>query len=498
MKEAILLIFLSAFYIDESTVFCQTLDNDMASIKIGKPVVIGHKVEVNSALGLRGHQVVGREVEDPYGTLKDCTLFTAADLNDNPHVFFVGVYKDRAIIWVSRPFEAESDIGNIYGTTDMNLDGNVEILSSWGGSGKDDWGCLVIHSWDGLKGWRIDQTDEQGYPRIKAFQTVFDCDDLDGDGIYEIRAGDDEMIQYCSWNGLAYSDWTQSAKVEYGKFLPAMNATAIVHTNVLITHDLQKYTYVVHSSKASKRRIQLVGFEHNGTDSVQGPAGWSFGRAHPQNPILFECDDMKSGKDLIRPNQEKTFVVYSNSTPSIGRYYIQSERWDMGGGVDEPMDTYWEKFVEDVRTNSNQGTTIIPFELGFDSFPASMIDTLLSYVDQAHELGWINNTRDDDAEEDERAEDGVVKNLDKRLELTRDLLERQKITQAKNHLQRFLGKVEKLWKRQQKEEEKNRKNPRIIFTSEAYALLKYNGEYLLDHLKETKEEKEDKGKAEKK
>jgi hypothetical protein len=124
--------------------------------------------------------------------------------------------------------------------------------------------------------------------------------------------------------------------------------------------------------------------------------------------------------------------------------------------------------------------------------PSLFLDTLISYVHQSHELGWINNTRDDDCEEDEQAQDGIVKNLDKRLTQTRDLIVKDKIGAAKNRLEKFLNKVEKLWDRQQKEEAKNKKNPKVIFTSEAYALLKYNGEYLLDHLTETKETKEDK------
>jgi hypothetical protein len=122
--------------------------------------------------------------------------------------------------------------------------------------------------------------------------------------------------------------------------------------------------------------------------------------------------------------------------------------------------------------------------------PHTFLDTLLSYVHKSHELGWINNTRDDDCEADERAEDGIVKNLDKRLIITKDLIAKDKIGAAKARLQMFLNKVERLWSRQEKEEARNRKNPRIIFTSEAYALLKYNGEYLLDHLVENKKDKD--------
>jgi len=127
------------------------------------------------------------------------------------------------------------------------------------------------------------------------------------------------------------------------------------------------------------------------------------------------------------------------------------------------------------------------------NFDASIwVDTVLSYIHRSHELGWINNERDDDAEQDERKEAGVVRNLEKRLTQVRDLIDSGKIDAAKKSLEMFLDKVEKLRKRQKREEDKNRKSPKIIFTSEAYALLKYNGEYLLDHLKEEDHGRHDK------
>jgi len=110
--------------------------------------------------------------------------------------------------------------------------------------------------------------------------------------------------------------------------------------------------------------------------------------------------------------------------------------------------------------------------------PIICCDMLTSYTTQSRALGWINNTRDDDCENDENAEDGIVKNLDKRLGKVRDFITSKKFDKAQQQLEKFLNKVEKLWKRNQKEEEKNKKNPKIIFSSEAYALLKYNGEYL--------------------
>ena len=147
--------------------------------------------------------------------------------------------------------------------------------------------------------------------------------------------------------------------------------------------------------------------------------------------------------------------------------------------------------MDSIREAVNfHGWTIGPTAPAEEFARLTFLDTLLSYVHQSHELGWINDTRDDDAEEDERKEDGIVKNLDKRLDQTRELIVKNKIGAAKNRLEKFLHKVEQLWDRQQKEEKRNKKSPKIIFTSEAYALLKYNGEYLLDHLTENKKDKD--------
>jgi len=279
-----------------------------------------------------------------------------------------------------------------------------------------------------------------------------------------------------------------------------------VKIDLATVHRLYSYNYVLINGPSAKENVYK--FEIHLTDSIEiddlhVPKNWD-GVVFNEGRTLVRWgadvnDSTGKFKDILQPRGTRSgFSFAALVLPGIVDYY--AEGWAPFPSFEEGEATDSIPGYSDLTPYGPGvvGKTIGPVQLP-EPFAASIfLDTLLSYVHQAHELGWINNTRDDDAEEDERAEDGVVKNLDKRLELTRDLLERQKITQAKNHLQRFLGKVEKLWKRQQKEEEKNRKNPRIIFTSEAYALLKYNGEYLLDHLKETKEEKEDKGKAEKK
>ncbi len=72
-------------------------------------------------------------------------------------------------------------------------------------------------------------------------------------------------------------------------------------------------------------------------------------------------------------------------------------------------------------------------------------------------------------------------------------LQRQDSVKARRELQTLLRKVELVWKRSREEDKKrghDRKerfrdrDERIIMTSEAYALLKYNLEYVIDQLPE--------------
>jgi hypothetical protein len=117
------------------------------------------------------------------------------------------------------------------------------------------------------------------------------------------------------------------------------------------------------------------------------------------------------------------------------------------------------------------------------------VSTLLSYTRQSAELGWLGKERDDDCDDDEQPSDGIVKNIEQRLQKAkRELLKRDSV-QAREELEKLVQKVERIWKRSQEDEKKHRKDKwekrdQVIMTSEAYALLKYNTEYLIDRLPE--------------
>jgi hypothetical protein len=134
-----------------------------------------------------------------------------------------------------------------------------------------------------------------------------------------------------------------------------------------------------------------------------------------------------------------------------------------------------------------KGTTIGPTAPPSPFVPSSFLDTLLSYTRQSAKLGWIGKDRDDDCDDDERPDDGIVRNIEQRLQKAKRELAKGDTVQTRMELGKLVQKIERLWKRSQKEEKNDKrerweKQEKVIITSEAYALLKFNAEYLIDSL----------------
>jgi len=102
-----------------------------------------------------------------------------------------------------------------------------------------------------------------------------------------------------------------------------------------------------------------------------------------------------------------------------------------------------------------RGLTIAPIAPPLTFSALASIDTLISYKHQAFTLGWITNR-------------GILNSLDQKLDNARKQLERANNKAAKNILQAFINEVDA-----QKDNH---------LSSEAYALLKYNAEYLVSKL----------------
>jgi hypothetical protein len=207
----------------------------------------------------------------------------------------------------------------------------------------------------------------------------------------------------------------------------------------------------------------------------------------------------------LGPGESIGFSFTTEALPSIKRFYAQSfappytedevDSLRSAGYSDNQLFPDW-------KDNSYRGITIGPQMPDSPFVALRFLDTLLSYARQSAELGWLGRDRDDDCDNDEHPQDGIVRNIERRLTLAQRSLQKGDSVKARRDLETLVKKVDRIWKRGQEEEKKQDSGKsrgegrdekgKIIMTSEAYALLKYNTEYLIDRLPERKAKREEK------
>jgi len=210
-----------------------------------------------------------------------------------------------------------------------------------------------------------------------------------------------------------------------------------------------------------------------------------------------------SDSDYVRPGEALGgFEMMSKGLPTIRRCIV-SPFFDVLALFPDPQDTTITYYVPPIDSVRNAvrfyGSTVGPGAPPMNFVPIVWLDTLLSYTRQSAEIGWLGRSRDNDCDDDERPDDGITKNIERRLQKARKELSKGDSVKARKELEKLVDKVERIWKRSQQEEKKHKrdkweKRDDVIMTSEAYALLKYNTEYLIDRLPGEKK----KGKKEKK
>ena len=227
-------------------------------------------------------------------------------------------------------------------------------------------------------------------------------------------------------------------------------------------------------------RIVPVGF-------LRAPGGtWTGGLT---NDFTASFDGTRSF--AIKPGRSLNgFEIMSRGLPGIRRCIV-SPFFDVDSlfpDLDDANRTLSIAQMDSIREAVNfYGWTVGPTAPPANFDASAWIDTLLSYTRQSVELGWIGKGRDNDCNDDERPDNGIIKNIELRLLKAKRELTTGDSVQARNELEKLVQKVERIWKRSQKDEqgegrERWQKRESVIMTSEAYALLKYNTEYLIERL----------------
>lgn len=223
-----------------------------------------------------------------------------------------------------------------------------------------------------------------------------------------------------------------------------------------------RYTYDVMNGNSSQQRI--VDFVINtvsGVEDIAGPSDFWKSSSYSFAPIFgWYSSKGEAGLsdpfDGIAPGSiEAGFSFSSNGLPGIVNSFFRGKPSRILAFPDEPPAEIARllKPLREFPNNTVIRATLGPVDPPAQFVPLTFLDTLISYKHQAYALGWIK-------------EEGIVTSLDAKLEAARPQIIADRPS-AKQILESFINELEAL----------NTQGNQI--TSEAYALLKFNAQYLI-------------------
>ncbi len=405
-------------------------------------------------------------IQDPYGTLKGCILFSAYIYQPDsvPNNFIVGMIRNEQIIWDNFPgSEINLSFDSFYGTLlfsqDINNDGEVDLVfadckRAEISDAEGDTVDIRILSWNGTRGRFIN-----GY--VIGSGDV-DLLDVDGSGIKclrvklftqdetsspEFKTSTFPYVTY-GWNGTQYGLWPNVRQIPEDEILPANRFDATVSCRVNKSNGVFQYSYAVANQQNSEQEIDWIsigGIED--TSSYYAPPPWTAGTSVVGGRRFSTGFDklrfaIKPGKTL------SGFTTQSVALPIIVSYYLQGNT----GTTCCPTE---EQARQNILTNSVTGYTLGTRDTTITVGSLQWLDTLTSYATQSLSLGWIKD----------QATANKYLNY---FATAKTSLQQNNLGAARSTLQRVLQDV-------------NTDSTNNL-TSEAYALIRYNTEYLLAQL----------------
>ncbi len=388
-------------------------------------------------------------IQNPYGMLTNSFVFVTK-VNENYQGMVegnrAGIYKEGNVIWLSEP-KIPTDFNNIFAVDDINLDGTVEIIIQ-SGLGTIS---LKIFSWNGNSGHLLNSQDIVGQEYAMGFV------DVEGDGIQEIRnLSYYDGSEVWSWNGSEYGKWINTPLAPPTELYPANNFVPYISCSINQQTDTLTYSYDVQNDVQSKQRINLfwvvADVDGNKLKKVT-PAHW-VGSGYANHLEGWGAPTLNDGY-LIWPGEAVGgFKFITTSLPTIVSYATQA--YNVAPSTDSMSSSEALAIYELNRTeNMVWGKTIGPRELDDTLNTKGFLDSLLNYNQKSYELGWIENQT-------------TTSKYDSLYTRAKYLLVNNHIPYVESTLQSILQELDN--------------DTLSNITSEAYAFLKFNTEYLLDNL----------------
>jgi hypothetical protein len=388
-------------------------------------------------------------ITDPYNTLSQCYIFQA----DVEAGALFGIYKSGVILWDSGPIIEFGEYADILGSMDLNNDGNVEVIYGmyYGmhNSSQDIW----IISWDGQAGSILNDY----YLAYNLYRSIiFSYDwfteicDVNGDGILEIVGQDEEtrVTKVYSWNGVKYGYYG----LEMPQYLPMNLLTAKVKCKVTPSQNGLNFSYSISNDSTSRQPIWRFAVEKMFylVYNFDAPYKWQGSYFYDWDNLLkwgIIRDSRFYPYNLITPGNflDSMSFVSDSVLPFITTYYLQGKN-----GESFPDDQF-------IFENSFKGVTICGTNPPDPFVPINFIDSLINYNFRSFELGWITNQ-------------STANKYDSLFTSAKTQLQQNNNNAARTTLQTVLQEVDI--------------DSTNNLTSEAYALIKYNTEYLLSKLSE--------------
>lgn len=378
-----------------------------------------------------------------YDLLKNRLIFAANGEDVTSLPSFVGVASGQQIVWASEK-EIQGGFAGIDDVVDVNDDGRPELVVLCNRGINQGLYEVWIYSWDGTSARRMNAV-LNGKSTIGQFSErgLYEFVDTNGDGTLEIRlqSADDDSILYFYWDG---SEFRQGTPTPFS-FLPRNKVDVEFRGSFERIDARLRFRYFVMNKSTSRQSIDDILLSPVNGLNVSGVNGRPHWRP-ASGPSFIRWTNLYlfGDRNFIAPGEtDSTFTVEREGIVRITKYYVQGHNGDEFSG-------------SEILTNSVSGVTVGPADPPDPFVPTAFLDTLISYKHQAFALGWI-------------ADDGIVTSLDQKLDAARPAIINDRPS-AKQILQAFVLELDGLITQSGK------------ITSEAYALLKFNAEYLISKL----------------